>query len=101
VTQRKKGKKLATGVTEYRSHSFATKWTKSYVRITLIRQVYYFNFSKTRHLNPKSRHIDPRSRHRNMRFISIKAVSCQVMQSKVRIEGIVAGTEFVPAHFKS
>ncbi len=31
----------------------------------------YFNFSKTRHLNPKSRHIDPRSCHRNMRFISI------------------------------
>jgi len=43
---------------DYRSHSFATNWTKSYVRITLCK-------------------------------------------SKFRVEGMVAGTVFVPTVFKS
>ena len=57
MTKRKKGKGLRYR-DYYRSHSFATNWTKSYVRITLCK-------------------------------------------SKFRVEGMVAGTVFVHAVFKS
>ena len=60
---------------------------------------------KRRHCDTKKERKEARLQELQKSFVCNKMdeVLCTnyIMQSKFRIEGIVAGTEFVPAHFKS